>query len=696
MIKFFRNFVILFCLPWHRASPFTATLSLVNRVSSKSNDRTLEISHRRSLLLVASSSYESSNIQGSNTISASEQPATTTRSVSNFAANDTDATKISVPMSSSTAACPKLRRLKDRLWVRETLEDLTTAEFACRVEQHTPEISSNNKISNPSSLAPLMQRKERAVDFENILGKLERRLNEMCVLDSNSSFAADEETTPAAMQKSRYKLIDGRGLGSVVYTHQQREALLGKILSAYQEIYNVINKPNGGQVESNNSLVVADLDTIRTQLEQKDSEQVYSSAEQQQQNNISSKRALPPPRLYVREDGTVDWEGALQDQSALKLFGTAVWARINGQDPTAVSEGRIMESHSEHDTKAAVTAKIQETAAIREEREKLQTMQRDLSEVEELHTALLASAISAGAATANINLASLDPELRAKIRDSTTALEIKREQVLFQKLVYDLERIYVYLDGEIGNTRGGSVPLQDRLAVAEFGLLESQIESLRRQMDTEDDDVGFHSDVLKVIVDQVNDFKGRLGIDYYVTGLTFDQDAITRWAKDLWEQTKKGVAFYVKGCQLLWNDVVFCSSLIGRALQGYTLKPREVRTLRRTFKDILTFIPFVIILIIPLTPIGHVLVFGAIQRFFPDFFPSCFTERRQNLLELYERTEYSEVVIDETLKEKLARLAEAALFFVAEGSRRLWKIVTAADVQENEEINTSTTNDNNS
>lgn len=327
-----------------------------------------------------------------------------------------------------------------------------------------------------------------------------------------------------------------------------------KILSAYQEIYNVINKPNGEQVESNNALAVADLEAIRTQLEQKDSEQVYNSAEQQQQNNASSKRALPTPRLYVREDGTVDWEGALQDQSALKLFGTAVWARINGQDPTAVSEGRIMESHSEHDTKAAVTAKIQETAAIREEREKLQTMQRDLSEVEDLHTALLASAISAGAATANINLASLDPELRAKIRDSTTALEIKREQVLFQKLVYDLERIYVYLDGEIGNTRGGSVPLQDRLAVAEFGLLESQIESLRRQMDTEYDDVGFHSDVLKVIVDQVNDFKGRLGIDYYVTGLTFDQDAITRWAKDLWEQTKKGVTFYVKGCKLLWND----------------------------------------------------------------------------------------------------------------------------------------------
>lgn len=68
----------------------------------------------------------------------------------------------------------------------------------------------------------------------------------------------------------------------------------------------------------------------------------------------------------------------------------------------------------------------------------------------------------------------------------------------------------------------------------------------------------------------------------------------------------------------------------------------------RTFKDVFTFIPFVIILLIPLSPIGHVLVFGAIQRFFPDFFPSCFTEQRQNLLQLYETAEYSELVINET------------------------------------------------
>lgn len=124
---------------------------------------------------------------------------------------------------------------------------------------------------------------------------------------------------------------------------------------------------------------------------------------------------------------------------------------------------------------------------------------------------------------------------------------------------------------------------------------------------------------------------------------------------------------------------------------GGTLKPREVQALRRTVRDVLTFVPFTIILIVPLTPVvrvfaawqgrgagtrgrraglgsvglrrrvpcaapglsintptpvdsaccaspaptapqGHVLIFGFIQRYFPGFFPSQFTGRRQELM----------------------------------------------------------------
>ena len=71
---------------------------------------------------------------------------------------------------------------------------------------------------------------------------------------------------------------------------------------------------------------------------------------------------------------------------------------------------------------------------------------------------------------------------------------------------------------------------------------------------------------------------------------------------------------------------------------GQTLKPREVQALRRTAWDVLIFVPFTIILIAPLTPVGHVLIFGFIQRYFPGFFPSQFSTRRQELMTRSART----------------------------------------------------------
>lgn len=192
-------------------------------------------------------------------------------------------------------------------------------------------------------------------------------------------------------------------------------------------------------------------------------------------------------------------------------------------------------------------------------------------------TAVLA--LTAGQAVANINLATLDPSTRSEIRESSSLLDKKREEVSYQRLRYELERVYTYLEGELGNPSSkGYIPLQDRLNVAEFGLLESQLEGFERLLQAGESVLD--ADVLAVVSDQMTDFKRRLGIDYYVTGVTFDQEAIRRWLQDLFQQIKRGVAFYVKGCELFWNDIVYALTLIGRALQGYTLKPREVRNLR--------------------------------------------------------------------------------------------------------------------
>jgi hypothetical protein len=152
-------------------------------------------------------------------------------------------------------------------------------------------------------------------------------------------------------------------------------------------------------------------------------------------------------------------------------------------------------------------------------------------------------------------------------------------------------------------------------------------------------------DELRVVASEVQDLKTRLGLVEDTTGgPKLEWSLVTSYVQESIGKIRKGVSFYVTGGKLLTSDLQYAWWLISRAAQGYTLKPREVRTLRRTAKDLLTLIPFTIILIIPLTPIGHVLIFSLIQRIFPDFFPSTFTERRQNLSKMYDEIDKKPLV----------------------------------------------------
>ncbi|KAL7470933.1 hypothetical protein ACHAXS_011215 [Conticribra weissflogii] len=567
----------------------------------------------------------------------------------------------------------KLRKLKDCMWVREALEDLTAAEFASSlsVEDDDNETTAPQSLSagNSNSDNKSKSKRKRAVDFENVLNKLDARIEEMCILTTRDAAEESNQTcyvlnrrvvgeggNATTIENLCYSLEQNRGMGGVVYTQEQREALLQRLLATRERLSDVIQgNLSGGRDRSDSSEIMED---IRSTMQPED---YVSVATQDEKDAMISSSSLGSPAstgfdpsLYVREDGTIDWDGALQDREALKKFGSAVWSRINGQDPEVSSDGGgdgeagLVSSEDEfHTPVKAVTAKIVETDAIREKRDRLNVLKSELNTMETEHTKLLNSAISAGQAVANVNFATINPALRMKIRVSSEELEKKKAEVTYQTLNYELERIYTYLEGELGNTATkGYIPLQDRLNVAEFGLLESQIDSFNRQMELGET---LDADVLAVVADQLTDFKRRLGIDYYVTGLTFDSEAIQIWLKDIWIKTKKGLVFYVKGTRLFIDDIVFCLNLIGKALQGYTLKPREVRTLRRTFKDMITFIPVVIILLIPLSPIGHVLVF-----------------------ELYESTEYSAVVINETWQEKLIRLLQAIGFFAGQLGNRMY------------------------
>jgi hypothetical protein len=470
------------------------------------------------------------------------------------------------------------------MWIREATEDLTAAEFACKVEAtSTPPRSQSGGSSGgsastaasaatPSSAADSRRKRKRAVDYEKLISQLNQRIRDMgCAGNGGAEGrrgSSSEGGGALPVLDVSCVLQPGVGMGSIVYSDGQREALLERLLRTRQMLLEVMKGHELFQQQDDNELpFTIALPELRVEIPK--------------ENDDPNS---PGPKLYVRDDGTVDWDGALQDREALRKFGTAVWARINGRDPQSIdgdggSHDIAHHAASSHGTEPkSVTARVEETPEIQKARAELQERKLQLATMEKEHVALLSSVISAGQAVANVNLASLQPAQRVQIVESAQALEKMKEQVSFQTMAYELERVYSYLLKEVGNPAlTGYIPLQDRLNVAEFGLLESQIESFNRLLE----EGGLvDADVLAVVMDQLTDFKRRLGIDYSVTGVKLDGEGIRRGLAVLLEQTKKGLAFYAKGVKLFWNDIVFCLSLINRALQGYTLKPREVRFLR--------------------------------------------------------------------------------------------------------------------
>ena len=90
------------------------------------------------------------------------------------------------------------------MWVREAVEDVTAAEFACSVES---QVSADTEKSN--------KKRKRAVDYEKMLANLDRRVGDMLCqpfVEINGS------GLPTIDQEN--------GMGRFAYTQAERAELL--------------------------------------------------------------------------------------------------------------------------------------------------------------------------------------------------------------------------------------------------------------------------------------------------------------------------------------------------------------------------------------------------------------------------------------------------------------------------------------
>jgi len=251
----------------------------------------------------------------------------------------------------------------------------------------------------------------------------------------------------------------------------------------------------------------------------------------------------------------------------------------------------------------------------------------------------------------------------------------------------DIERICVYLEKDLQESVADS--LDSKMIVAEVALIERQFMGIMGGLDTNeieevmDDEVVTASNPFLVLVDneelgligsKIEEIKSRLVLAGS-SGAAMDYGTAGKIWKMFVAKVKEGFDFVGGGTQMLGSDLMEAGKLFLKALNGNVLRPREVNTIRRTAKDLLTMIPFLIILIIPLSPIGHVLVFSFIQRYLPEFFPSVFTEKRQNLRQLY---------TDVITTDEEALLGTQTRIRKRDRLNKLWKRVTFQEGEKND------------
>eukprot|EP00981_Chlorochromonas_danica_P005481 scaffold1110_cov182-Ochromonas_danica.AAC.8 len=485
-------------------------------------------------------------------------------------------------IASSSAISPRVQKIKDISLQKEILKDITASEFALRVEvKHT-------------------QQNETAIDYEKLIAKMDYNI--------------------ALLQR---KAIKSEGA----------DKLLERIVKIKEDL-----------ILAANNLPTKHLDT----QDSREDEAQHKNEETQR----SSLNIKPNLRILLREDGTVDWDGAIASGKEVAKFGSELWERLNGKE-----EG----TPSLQDLLSPAQAKVPTSPEITRLTEVVSSIQGELAQVtrsiEDIR-AKLRQARREGRV--------LSAEQMSRLRELDLQVkELEKKHKLFS-VNLDLEKICAYLQQELETSVD---PSDQRMLVAEVALIDKQLMTMMAGIsvgfvydinaissaqeaasslapsakdlsnDTLDNLISLiDDDELNLVSNEVTDLKGRLGLDTQLAR-AMDWGSLGKVTTETLSKINAGLAFFGEGFKIMVADLQYAWKLMLKASQGYILKPREVNSLRRSGRDLLMLIPFTIILIIPLTPVGHVLVFGFIQRFFPEFFPSCFSEKRLNLRKLFSEVE---------------------------------------------------------
>ncbi|KAF9612781.1 hypothetical protein IFM89_003791 [Coptis chinensis] len=97
------------------------------------------------------------------------------------------------------------------------------------------------------------------------------------------------------------------------------------------------------------------------------------------------------------------------------------------------------------------------------------------------------------------------------------------------------------------------------------------------------------------------------------------------------------------GTRLLFIDMSTATSLLLKHIRGHKVTEREMKKLKRTLVDFATVIPVTILMLLPVSAVGHAAMLAGIKKYIPCLIPSSYSSKRLDIAKQLDRTKMMEV-----------------------------------------------------
>ncbi|XP_027125768.2 uncharacterized protein [Coffea arabica] len=110
------------------------------------------------------------------------------------------------------------------------------------------------------------------------------------------------------------------------------------------------------------------------------------------------------------------------------------------------------------------------------------------------------------------------------------------------------------------------------------------------------------------------------------------------------------------GTQLLFIDMLDVVGLLKKQLRGCKMTEREKKKIKKTLVDFATLVPVIILMLLPVSAVGHAAMLAAIKKYMPCLIPSPYTSERLGLVKQIKRIKKMELQRRSSIQDASTRL----------------------------------------